>query len=429
MRALSCFLTVLLALNAIAEEKTEDGAQQSCIGIGIDLGTTFSVASILQYDNIEVISNAHGNQITPSVVYYSDKNEPALVGEQAESHQQKEPKRVLTGVKRLIGRPYDDPVVKKESSSVMYDIAKLDGMAAVSVDKKVISIASVSSEILRSIKRNVQKYLDTTDLDKSLPVKTVVTVPAYFNDNQRKETMTAASLAGLDLIQILSEPVAAAISSKQLNDAEGNLLVVDIGGGTFDISILEVDSGIYTSKATTGDLTLGGIDFTNAIVDIVEEQAKSKGKEIKDKVNLFKTAEGIKIRLSREKTAEYDIEDMSGVVTRTQFNKKVAAYSTRMLKLADDALQIAGMKASDLKYVLLTGGSARNLFIQEAFKKKFNVEPLISETPDTAIAEGAAIVSALHCGHSDAEAVLISHTQFAYGVNTKRGDSDYAAHI
>jgi len=431
------FLAAVLAIASPIRVASEEAADpdkpvQKCTGIGIDLGTTFSAVAILQQDSMEVINNKHGNSITPSIVAFEEDGS-VLVGEQADNLLSTLPERTIYAVKRIIGRPIDDPVVQKEMKSLPYKVVKDPNsqMAAVKIGDKIITIPYISSFVLKEMNKIGNNYLSTHSRGNMAKETkhAVITVPAYYNDNQRKETKLAASVAGIEVLQILSEPVAAAVASKQLNDAEGNLLVIDIGGGTSDISVLEIEQGVYSSKATTGDLNLGGLDFTQEIVNIIKKKPNCDTAAI-DPAARFKQAEQIKIALSTQAVVDYEIDEKcSGTISQAEYHKTVKKYEKRILELAAKAVETANLKKSEITNVLVTGGSARSKFLYDALKLAYQMEPIVSDQPDTAIAEGAATVAALLCGHSDAEKVLISQSVFGYAVKSIQGTQEIAAYI
>ncbi len=368
--------------------------------IGIDLGTTNSCVAVMDGKNAKVIENAEGARTTPSMVAFTEDGE-RLVGQPAKRQAVTNPENTLFAVKRLIGRRFEDKAVKKDQKLVPYGIVKGDnGDAWVEAHGDKYSPSQVSAMILQKMKETAEEYLGEK------VEQAVITVPAYFNDAQRQATKDAGKIAGLEVLRIINEPTAAALSyGLEKNDGK-TIAVYDLGGGTFDVSILEIGDGVFEVKSTNGDTFLGGEDFDMALVEyLAAEFKKDQGVDLKnDKLalqRLKEAAEKAKIELSSSSQTEVNLPfitaDASGPkhltmkLTRAKFESLVGDLVKKTVKPMSDALKDAGMKATDIDEVILVGGMTRMPKVQETVKDFFGKEPHKGVNPDEVVAMGAAI--------------------------------------
>jgi molecular chaperone DnaK len=397
--------------------------------IGIDLGTTNSCVSVMDGKNPKVIENAEGARTTPSMVAFGDDGE-RLVGQPAKRQAVTNPENTLFAVKRLIGRRFNDKTVKKDQKLVPYNIVEADnGDAWVEVDGNKHSPSEISAMILQKMKETAEAYLGET------VEQAVITVPAYFNDAQRQATKDAGKIAGLEVLRIINEPTAAALSyGLDKNDGK-TIAVYDLGGGTFDVSILEIGDGVFEVKSTNGDTFLGGEDFDMVLVDyLADEFKKDQGIDLKnDKValqRLKEAAEKAKIELSASTQTEVNLPfitaDASGPkhltlkLTRAKFESLVADLVKRTIKPCQDALKDAGLKAGDIDEVILVGGMTRMPKIQETVQEFFGKEPHKGVNPDEVVAMGAAIQAGVLQGDVT-DVLLLDVTPLSLGIETLGG--------
>src|SRR5476651_783878 len=368
--------------------------------IGIDLGTTNSCVAILEGKDVRVIENSEGARTTPSMVAFSDSGE-RLVGQSAKRQAVTNPSNTLYAIKRLIGRRYEDPTVAKDKSMVPFEIVKGDnGDAFVQARGEKYAPSQISAFVLTKMKETAEAYLGE-------PVsQAVITVPAYFNDSQRQATKDAGKIAGLEVLRIINEPTAAALAYGMERKGNGIIAVYDLGGGTFDISVLEIGDSVFEVKSTNGDTFLGGEDFDKKIIDyLADEFRKEQGIDLRsDKLalqRLKEAAEKAKIELSSAMQTEVNLPfitaDQSGPkhlsikLTRAKLEALVDDLVQRTIEPCKLALKDAGLKASDINEVILVGGMSRMPKIIEVVKQFFNREPHRGVNPDEVVAVGAAI--------------------------------------
>src|SRR3984957_4001269 len=397
--------------------------------IGIDLGTTNSCIAVMDGKQPKVIENAEGVRTTPSVVAILDDGE-RLVGQPAKRQAVTNPTNTFFAIKRLIGRKFDDPVVAKDKGMVPYEIVKgPNGDAWVRAHGKDYSPQQISAFILQKIKEDAEAHLGEK------VEKAVITVPAYFNDAQRQATKDAGKIAGLEVLRIINEPTAAALAYGLEKNEGKKIAVYDLGGGTFDISILEIGDGVFEVKATNGDTFLGGEDFDLRLVDyLADEFKKEQGVDLrKDKLalqRLKEEAEKAKKELST--TAQYEVNlpfismNASGPlhlnikITRAKLESLVEDLVAKTIGPCQQALKDAGLKASDIDEVVLVGGMTRMPKVQEAVKAFFGREPHKGVNPDEVVALGAAIQAGVLQGDVK-DVLLLDVTPLTLGIETLGG--------
>lgn len=395
--------------------------------IGIDLGTTNSVVAIMEGGEPKVIANQEGARTTPSVVAFTADGE-VLVGQIARRQAITNPDRTIFSAKRFIGHRYDE--VKDEVSRHPFSSARMsNGDVGFKIDDKVLSPQEISAKILQKLKAAAEDYLGHEIKEA------VITVPAYFNDAQRQATRDAGKIAGLDVKRIVNEPTAAALAYGMDKKAEEKIAVFDLGGGTFDISILEVGENVVEVIATNGDTYLGGDDFDDVLIKyLVDEFKKDTGIDISSdkmvKQRLKEAAEKAKIELSSVKETEISLPfltaDANGPkhlnmrLTRAKFEQMVEHLVKRTLVPCEKALADAKMKTSDIQEVILVGGATRMPMVQEYVKKFFNKEPNRSVNPDEVVALGAAVQAGVLSGEVK-DMLLLDVTPLSLGIETLGG--------
>ncbi|MAJ13707.1 MAG: molecular chaperone DnaK [SAR116 cluster bacterium] len=396
--------------------------------IGIDLGTTNSCVSVMDGKSPKIIENSEGARTTPSMVAFSEDEK--LVGQPAKRQAVTNPENTLFAIKRLIGRRFDGEASKKFSKLVPYKIVSAkNGDAWVDVNGQDYAPSEISSFILRKLKEDAEAYLGET-VDKA-----VITVPAYFNDAQRQATKDAGKIAGLEVLRIINEPTAAALAYGLDKKESGTIAVYDLGGGTFDVSILEVGDGVFEVKSTNGDTFLGGEDFDQRIIDhLADEFKKDSGIDLRDDKlalqRMKEAAEKAKIELSSSAQTEVNLPfitaDASGPkhlnlkLSRAQLESLVDDLITKSINPCKEALKDAGIKAGDIDEVILVGGMTRMPKIIKTVTEFFKAEPHRGVNPDEVVASGAAIQGGVLTGDVK-DVLLLDVTPLSLGIETLGG--------
>ena len=397
--------------------------------IGIDLGTTNSCVSVIEGSDPHIITNKEGGRTTPSVVAFS-KNDERLVGQLAKRQAVTNPENTVSGVKRLIGRRFDSKEVSDDSNILPFKIVKADnGDAAIELRGKKHSPAEISSFILSEIKSAAEEYLGETVRDA------VITVPAYFNDSQRQATKDAGKIAGLNVLRIINEPTAAALAYGLDKKKEEKIAVFDLGGGTFDVSILEIGDGVFEVKSTNGDTHLGGEDFDLKIIEyLADEFRKDQGVDLRSDnmalQRLKEAAEKAKIELSSAVETDVNLPfitaDASGPkhlnikLTRSAIEVLSESLLDRLTGPCETALKDAGIAKTDISEVILVGGMTRMPAVFERVRKIFGKEPNKGVNPDEVVASGAAIQGGVMRGDVN-DVLLLDVTPLSLGIETLGG--------
>ena len=397
--------------------------------IGIDLGTTNSCVAVMEAGDAKVITNPEGGRTTPSMVAISENGE-RLVGQIAKRQAITNPENTVFGIKRLIGRNYESPEVQNDINILPFNIERAEnGDVRINLRGKSHSPAEISSHILSSIKKSAEDYLGETITDA------VITVPAYFNDSQRQATKDAGKIAGLNVLRIINEPTAAALAYGLDKNKDEKIAVFDLGGGTFDVSILEIGDGVFEVKSTNGDTHLGGEDFDLRLIDyLADEFKKDQGIDLRgDKMalqRLKEAAEKAKIELSASMQTDVNLPfitaDANGPkhlnvkLTRAKLEALVAELLDRLDGPCKTALKDAGYSTADLNEVILVGGMTRMPAVQERVKKIFDKDPNKGVNPDEVVSLGAAIQGAVLKGDVE-DVLLLDVTPLTLGIETLGG--------
>jgi len=399
--------------------------------IGIDLGTTNSCVAIMEGSQAKVLENTEGARTTPSVVAFTEENEK-LIGQPAKRQAVTNPENTIFAVKRLIGRNFEDPTVKKDIEAAPFNIVNSEkGDAWIEAKNEKYSPSQISAFILQKMKETAEKYLGQS------VTKAVITVPAYFNDAQRQATKDAGKIAGLEVLRIINEPTAASLAYGLDKKQNKKIAVYDLGGGTFDVSILELGDGVFEVKSTNGDTFLGGEDFDNAIVDyLISEFKKDSGIDLKsDKLalqRLKEASEKAKIELSAAEQTDINLPfitaDKTGPkhinlkMTRAKLEALVEDLISRTIPPCKTALKDAGISASDIDEVIMVGGMTRMPRVINEVKNFFGKEPNKSVNPDEVVAMGAAIQAGVLQGDVK-DVLLLDVTPLSLGIETLGGVS------
>ena len=397
--------------------------------LGIDLGTTNSCMAVIEHGDAKVIPNAEGNRTTPSIVAFTKAGE-RLVGQIAKRQAVTNPKNTIFSVKRFMGRKFNE--VANEADSFPYKLeAAKNGDVAINIDGKQFSPPEISAMILQKLKNDAEAYLGE-EIKQA-----VITVPAYFNDSQRQATKDAGKIAGLEVLRIVNEPTAAALTYGLDKKGEETVAVYDLGGGTFDISILEIADGVFEVKATNGDTHLGGDDFDQAIIDhIADNFLKENGVDLRNDSQslqrLKEAAEKAKCELSSSMSTEVNLPfiAMSGngplnlniTISRSDLEKMCAKLIDRTIRPCENCMRDAGVSSSQIKEVIMVGGMTRMPRVQEQAKMIFNKEPHKGVNPDEVVACGAAIQGGVLGGQVE-DVVLLDVTPLSLGIETMGGIS------
>lgn len=431
-----CCAALLLFAAAVRGDEEEEGEKKKkeSVGtvIGIDLGTTYSCVGVYKNKRVEIIANDQGNRITPSYVAFTDDGD-RLIGDAAKNQLTSNPENTFFDIKRMIGRTWDDKAVQHDIKFYPFKVINKSNkphvQAKVKGSDKVFAPEEVSAMVLGKMKEVAEEYLGEKILNA------VVTVPAYFNDAQRQATKDAGTIAGLNVMRIINEPTAAAIAyGLDKKEGEKNILVFDLGGGTFDVSVLTIDDGVFEVVSTNGDTHLGGEDFDQRVMDhFIKLYKKKKGKDIRKDhratQKLRREVEKAKRALSSQHQARieieslYDGEDFSETLTRARFEELNMDLFRSTMKPVNQVLEDGDLKKTEIDEIVLVGGSTRIPKIQQLVKEFFNgKEPSRGINPDEAVAYGAAVQAGVLSGEEDTnDLVLLDVNPLTMGIETVGG--------
>ncbi|KAM5531093.1 hypothetical protein V8D89_015258 [Ganoderma adspersum] len=398
--------------------------------IGIDLGTTYSCVAVKRGSRVEIIANDQGHRITPSWVGFSD--DERLIGDSAKNAFHSNPQNTIFDAKRLIGRKFDDPDLQKDMKHWPFKVTSRDGNPTIQVkhrgDLREFTPEEISAMVLSKMKETAESFLGEK------VTKAVVTVPAYFNDAQRQATKDAGTIAGLQVLRIINEPTAAALAyGLDKPEGESQIIVYDLGGGTFDVSLLSIEDGVFEVLATAGDTHLGGEDFDNRVIDyLVALYRRKTGTDVSGDLHamgkLKREVEKAKRTLSSQQAAHIEIEafeggnDFAETLTRAKFEELNMDLFRRTMKPVEQVLQDAKVKKEDIDEIVLVGGSTRIPRVQQLLKEYFGKEPSKGINPDEAVAYGAAVQGAILTGDGDYCTLgLVDINSLTLGIETTGG--------
>ncbi|EIN05850.1 heat shock protein 70 [Punctularia strigosozonata HHB-11173 SS5] len=429
--SLCCLLLLaVLCFFPAAAVAADDKRSEYGTVIGIDLGTTYSCVGVQRGGRVEIIANDQGHRITPSWVSFTD--EERLVGDAAKNAYHSNPQNTVFDAKRLIGRKMDEPEIKRDMKHWPFKVHEKNGKPAIQItykgEPRDFTPEEISAMVLGKMKETAEAYLGKK------VTHAVVTVPAYFNDAQRQATKDAGTIAGLNILRIINEPTAAAIAyGLDKKGKEQQIIVYDLGGGTFDVSLLSIDDGVFEVLATAGDTHLGGEDFDNRVIDhLVKAYKKKTGTDVTGNLRalgkLKREVEKAKRTLSSQQSTRIEIEsfengnDFSETLTRAKFEELNMDLFRKTMKPVEQVLKDANVKKEDVDEIVLVGGSTRIPKVQQLLKEYFNKEPSKGINPDEAVAYGAAVQGAILAGDDEmADVVLVDVCPLTLGIETTGG--------